>query len=402
MVWIISMDAKSSFCDATVPNMLQTPPYSELWYQRRVRGSLQKVMLSNAISVLRSWQPPENWLKFITFECHTAGEPLRIILSGSPEFTTKSILQKRKELKETWDSKRKLLMREPRGHTDMYGAIITGPTSPDSDFGVLFMHNEGYSTMCGHGIIALVTVVLNIGIFPTTKSTLKIDAPAGQISASARRDPVSSKVESVTFYNVPSFCFLGDKTLQVPGVGPIRFDIGFGGAFYAYVDVRQNPILNLELIPKYWSQIINKAQLIKTTIINSINLKHPLEKDLEFLYGVIFVGDAVHIDESNKKDNEIYLKNVCVFADGQIDRSPCGTGVSGLIALEKHKGRITVGQRLVVESIINTIFKVEIARLDKIGEFEAVVPRVEGSAFITGRSEFWVDPDDPLSQGFLL
>jgi len=195
-----------------------------------------KSLFNHNFDKFNSWHPPEDWLKIKTIDAHTAGEPLRIILSGLPEIKGKTILEKRNFLKENYDYLRTALMFEPRGHADMYGAIITDPENEGSDFGVLFLHNEGYSTMCGHGIIALTKVVLETGMIEKSKpvTTIKIDTPAGLVNSYSRIE--NGSVKSIYFHNVPSFVLAMDERISVPGVGDIKYDIAFGGAFYAFVN----------------------------------------------------------------------------------------------------------------------------------------------------------------------
>jgi trans-L-3-hydroxyproline dehydratase len=299
-----------------------------------------------------------------------------------------TIVAKRAYAREHLDALRRSLMFEPRGHADMYGAIVTEPVTPDGDCGVLFMHNEGWSTMCGHGIIALTTVAIETGMLPW-KDALLIDAPAGRITARPRRDGVH--VSSVAFENVPSFVVALDETVEVPGLGSIRYDLAFGGAFYAYVDVAQ---LGLDLVAADYRRIIDAGWRIKRAVQGTRVISHPFESELSFLYGTIIGGPA--------KDPGGHARNVCVFADGEVDRSPTGTGVAGRLAIEHARGRLRPGAPFVVESIIGTRFTGRVLRETTFGPHAAVVPEVEGSAWISGRGELWFDPSDPLREGFIL
>ena len=184
---------------------------------------------------MNAWRPPKGWLKITTIDAHTGGEPFRVITGGYPDLSGETILARRRYAKENLDHLRTALMFEPRGHADMYGCILTPPVSPEADFGILFMHNEGYSTMCGHGIIAITKVVLETGYLPrqAPETTVKIDTPAGLVTAHARLR--GDQVESVYFHNVPSFVLALDEIVEVPGIGKVKYDIAFGGAFYAFV-----------------------------------------------------------------------------------------------------------------------------------------------------------------------
>ena len=324
----------------------------------------------------------------MTVDAHAAGEPLRVIVSGVDPIPGATMVEKRRFAREHLDGLRTSLLFEPRGHADMYGAIPTEPVTADADLGVLFLHNEGWSTMCGHGIIALTTVLFETGMRPW-QDELKIDAPAGRIVARARRR--KDRVASVAFENVPSYAYALDETVDVPGLGRVRYDIAFGGAFYAYVDA---PGLGLEVTPGRYRDLIDAGMRIKRAVMNARQIRHPFEDELSFLYGTIFTGPP----RSAGAD----AQNVCVFAAGEVDRSPTGTGVSGRVALEHARGRLPLGQPFVVESIIGTRFIGRAVRETTFGPHRGIVPEVEGSAWITGRAEFVFAPDDPLASGFVL
>ena len=340
---------------------------------------------------IADWNHHDDWIEIETIDAHTAGEPLRIILSGLPEIKGSTILEKRQYMKNKFDFFRTALMFEPRGHADMYGCIITPPVSNDADFGVLFIHNEGYSTMCGHGIIAVTKVVLETGMFEKTEplTTIKIDSPAGLITSHARI--INGKVESVYFENVPSFVLMMNQSVEVPLLGKINFDVAFGGAFYAFVHANQ---LNLKMTESEFREIIDKGMLIKNAVIKNFEIKHPLDSDLSFLYGTIFYGAPL----SKIADS----RNVCIFADGEVDRSPTGTGVSARMALLYAKGEIKINEPMIIESLIGTKFNGKILNTTKLGNYDAVIPQVEGNAFITGKNTFYINPEDPLKNGFIL
>jgi trans-L-3-hydroxyproline dehydratase len=346
-----------------------------------------------SLNTLRAleWGPPDGWGRIKTVDAHTAGEPLRVLVSGYPDLPGDSILEKRRAAWKNHDALRTALMWEPRGHADMYGCVIVPPEHEDSDFGVLFLHNEGYSTMCGHGIIAVVTVVLETGILPAAEpeTTVRIDTPAGRVTARARVE--GSRVRGVAFENVPSFVLLTDQTVQVPGLGAVRCDIAYGGAFYAFVQADE---VGVTLGPESHQALIDKGMAIKRAVTENIPVQHPSEPDLGFLYGTIFVG--VPLSEG------VHSRNVCVFAEGEVDRSPTGTGVSARAALHRARGELRPGEDMVVESIIGSRFTVRVLEDTKFGPYDAVVPEVDGSAFLTGRHEFLLAPDDPLREGFVL
>ncbi len=342
-------------------------------------------------SALRAWTPPEAWTTLTAIDAHTEGEPLRVIVGGYPDLPGATILARRRYAKAHLDHLRTALMWEPRGHADMYGCLLTPPVSPEADFGVLFLHNEGYSTMCGHGVIAVVKVALEAGLLPmhAPETRVRIDTPAGLVTASARID--DGAVRSVSFRNVPSFVVALDETVEVPGLGTVRYDLAFGGAFYAYVRAAD---LGLTCTPEDLRALIEKGMAVKRALRRSRPVAHPFEADLNFLYGTIFVGQA--------HGEGAHSRNVCVFAEGEVDRSPTGTGVSGRAALHHARGEIGLGQPFVVESILGSRFTVSVKETTTFGPYPAVIPEVEGRAFITGRHTFVLDPDDPLRHGFLL
>jgi proline racemase len=333
------------------------------------------------------WRPPTSWRRVIAIESHAAGEPLRVIVEGLDPVPGGTILEKRRFAMEHMDNIRRVLLFEPRGHADMYGAIPTAAATADGDLGVLFMHNEGWSTMCGHGVIALVTVALETGML-SARDEVRLDTPAGRVTARARRE--GQRVRSVAFENVPSFVVALDEQVTVPGIGAVRYDLAFGGAFYAFVDAAS---VGLALTAERFRELITAGSAIKRAVIEAREIRHPREPDLSFLYGTIFTGAALAGASS---------RNVCVFAEGEVDRSPTGTGISARVAIERARGRLTPGEPFLVESIIGTRFSGRVLREMRWEGYDAVVPEVEGSAWIIGRSEFWLAPDDPLSEGFIL
>lgn len=337
------------------------------------------------------WTPPPDWPRFRVIDAHTAGEPLRVITSDYPDLRGSTILELRRDASERHDAVRRALMLEPRGHADMYGCVLTRPVTSDGDVGVLFLHNEGYSTMCGHGIIGLVKVGLDCGLLtlPQGRDALRIDSPAGRILA--RPTFSEGRVEEVSFENVPSFLLERDCAVEVVGLGEVTYDLAYGGAFYAYVDA---PTLGLDLNPAQVERLITVGMQIKRAVMAAHPMVHPDgHADLNFLYGVIFTQPG---------QNGADLRNVCIFADGEVDRSPTGTGVSGRAAIEHARGRLGVGGSMTIESIIGTRFTVRVARATTAGEVAGIVPEVTGRAFITGVQELLIEPGDPLADGVLL
>jgi trans-L-3-hydroxyproline dehydratase len=294
-------------------------------------------------------------------------------------------------MKENYDHLRTALLFEPRGHADHYGCIITDPVTEDADFGVIFLHNEGYSTMCGHAIIAVTKAAVETGMIAAAEpeTEIKIDSPAGLVTSYAKVK--DGNVGSVRFLNVPSYVYLKNKMVNVDGIGDVNFDIAFGGAFYAFVDADK---LGIKIAPENYRNLIEKGMAVKHAVMNNYKIEHPYENDLNFLYGTVFTGSPL--------SDAAQSRNVCIFAEGEVDRSPTGTGVSARMAIHFDRGDIVIGQKYLIESILGTTFTGSVKETVKYADYDAVIPLVEGTAHITGRHEFLIDPDDPLKHGFIL
>jgi trans-L-3-hydroxyproline dehydratase len=299
------------------------------------------------------------------------------------------MLEKRRYARQHLDHLRTALMGEPRGHADMYGCIPTDAVSPDGQLGVLFLHNEGFSTMCGHGIIGLAVVAVETGLvkIPEENPVLKIDTPSGRVEARVCFD--SGRVREVSFLNVPSFVYVLDREVEIPGLGTIRVDIAFGGAFYAFCRADD---LGVRLLPEESRRLVELGMAVKTAVVARLPIQHPSEPDLGFLYGTIIIGKP--------ESRAHHSRNVCIFAEGELDRSPTGTGVSARAALHFARGELQPGEPFIVESILGTCFTGRVHAVTRFGDYEAVIPEVRGSAYITGRHEFLIDPGDPLGHGF--
>jgi proline racemase len=340
-----------------------------------------------------NWQPPSSWTRIGMIEMHTGGEPLRVFTSGLPPIQGATVLEKRRYFREHYDHLRTGTMWEPRGHADMYGAVMT--PSVDADFDVFFLHNEGYSTMCGHAIIALTTLAIEAGLVHRDSTggngseiRLTFSVPAGRIQASAKVE--GGKARDVSFRNVPSFLYSRDREVDVPGIGCVRFDVAYGGAFYAVVEARP---LGLELAPEQFNRLIDYGRRIKRAVMGAVAIKHPFEKELSFLYGTIFTGSPQRAGH--------HSRNVCIFAEGELDRSATGSGVSARAALHFAKDELQLNEKIEIESILGSTMTVQAVECTTFGPHDAVVPEVSGSAFITGESEYYFDPDDPFNRGFI-
>jgi len=316
---------------------------------------------------------------------HTGGEPLRVVVDGLPPIEGRTVLEKRRYFRDNYDHLRTGLMSEPRGHSDMYGAVIT--SSADADFDVFFLHNGGYSTMCGHAIIALTKLVIETQLASTHNITFNV--PAGRIQA--RATVVDGQVIEASFRNVPSFVYLRDQCVDVHGIGRVRFDVAYGGAFYAFVSAED---VGLTLVPEQASRLIDYGRRIKHEAMSQVSIKHPFEEDLSFLYATIFTGPPL--------DTTHHSRNVCIFADGELDRSATGSGVSARAALHFAKGELALNESITIESIVGSTMSVKVVEVNKYGPYDAVTPEVSGTASFIGRNEFCFDPEDPFRKGFIL
>lgn len=327
-----------------------------------------------------------------TVEMHTGGEPLRIITDGIPLPDGLSLLEKRRYLREEADKYRRFLMFEPRGHNDMYGALIVPPDHDDADFGVIFLHNEGYSTMCGHAIIALGRFAVDSGLVKRTgeRTEVRIECPCGLIKATVQSEGEHSG--AVVFESVPSFAYKLNQFVETVDYGPVELDIGYGGAFYGILDAAS---LGLDVKTTPTDILKATANQLSEAIRNQVEIIHPEEADLSYLYGIIFTDGESGLDG-------VASTNICVFADGQIDRSPTGSGVTARLAIAAAKGESGIDKPHIFESITNAVFSGKIIRHCRVEPYKAVTVEVGGRAHYCGTAEFRMEEDDMLAGGFLL
>jgi trans-L-3-hydroxyproline dehydratase len=332
-----------------------------------------------------------------TVEMHTGGEPVRIVTSGYPAIPGDTILAKRRHALEHLDHLRRRVVFEPRGHFDMYGVIPVEPDLADADLAVLFMHNEGYSTMCGHAVIALGRWAVDTGLVPARapETLLAIQCPCGLVRVRVAVDE-RGRTGTVRFESVPAFAFALDRVVEVPGRGAVTTDIGYGGAFYAVLpaatfglDVRESPVRDL----------VDAAAAVTEAAKAQVPLAHPDDPDLAFLYGTI-------LTDGDDRWSETPTANVCVFAEREVDRSPTGSGVTARIALQYARGLIGLGRTRSFESLTGAQFTGRVASTLELnrpgGVLDAVTVEVSGRAYYTGKAQFVAEPDDPLRDGFLL
>jgi proline racemase len=326
-----------------------------------------------------------------TVEMHTGGEPVRLVVKGYPEMPGDTILGKRRHAREHLDHLRRMLIFEPRGHFDMYGVIPVQPDHPEADLAVLFIHNEGYSTMCGHAVIALGRWAVDSGLVPAVEpeTTVNIQCPCGLVRAKVAVE--QGRAGAVRFESVPAFAFTMDRSIEVAGGGQVTLDIGYGGAFYAILPAAR---LGLDVRRSSVRDLADAASRVTEAARAQIPLAHPDGSDLAFLYGTILTDGG---DGSERPS-----ANVCVFAEREVDRSPTGSGVTARIAIQHARGALELGTERRFESVTGAIFTGRAVRKTRAGSFEAVTVEVGGRAYYTGRSSFTLEPDDPLGGGFLL
>ncbi len=328
-----------------------------------------------------------------TTDYHTAGEPFRIVTGGAPEPTGRTVLDRRETASRgELDSIRQLLCSEPRGHADMYGGFLVPPDDEGADLGVLFWHKDGFSTACGHGTIALATYAVDDGIVEAPHDgevEIVIDVPSGRVRAVVRR--VAGTVESVRFVNVPSFVLARDVPVESP-LGPAVADISYGGAVYASVDATS---LGLHVDPEHLGELIRVGRAIKWALNEHPSAQHPGDSRLSGVYGTIWY-------EGLEAAAGLRQRNCTIFADGEVDRSPCGSGTSARLALLDDSGDLAEGATLVHDSVIGTRFLGRVVGRSNQGGVDAVLTEVEGSAYRTGEHTFVLDPRDPVGRGFQL
>ena len=328
-------------------------------------------------------------------DTHTAGEAARLVTAGVPKIPGKDIVEKKQYLIDNLDDLRKSVMFEPRGHQDMFGAFLLPPTKEEADFALIFMDTGGYLNMCGHNTIAAVTAAVETGMVDVeegaTEKEVVVETPAGLIYATAKLKDNGAKVKEVSFKNVESFLYKRDLELDVEGVGHIKFDISFGGSFFCILSADQ---LGLEVKPENASKLKEAGLKIRDAVNANIKIQHPTLSHIKSV-------DLVEIYDKPSHPEATY-KNVVVFGDGNIDRSPCGTGTSAKLATLYAKGELKPGEPFVYESILGTLFKGRIVEERKLADFDAIIPEITGSGYILGFSNYVYDPDDALTYGFLL
>ncbi|SAK78031.1 hydroxyproline-2-epimerase [Caballeronia fortuita] len=327
---------------------------------------------------------------FFCIDGHTCGNPVRVVAGGAPTLEGANMIERRAHFLREFDWIRTALMFEPRGHEVMSGSILYPPTRDDCDLAILFIEVSGCLPMCGHGTIGTVTTAIENGLVrPREPGVLRLDTPAGVVIARYRMN--GEHVDSVQLVNVPSFLHSQDLSVDVEGLGEIRFDVAYGGNFYAIVEPQQNYEGLHALKP---SDIQRLSPILRRKANEKYAFVHPENDAIRGLSHVMWTG-APTVEGAS-------ARNAVFYGDKAIDRSPCGTGTSARMAQRVAKGQLKIGERFVHESIIGTLFEGVPMEAARVGEFDAIVPGIEGWARVTGHNTIFVDDRDPLAHGFLL
>jgi proline racemase len=328
---------------------------------------------------------------FSCIDTHTGGEPTRTIIGGMPPIPGKTIVDKMTQLKENMDWIRTALMFEPRGHSVMSGVVLTEPTHPEADIGVIFIETGGYLPMCGHDTIGVSTALVETGMVSVEEPVTKIilDTPAGLTRV--RVEVVDGAAKSVTFRNVPAFVFADDIDIDVPKMGKIRMDVAYGGNVYAILPA---DAIGTDICPENANKFIEKGRIIRDAVNAQLRIEHPEKPFINACTHVEFFGEPTL--------PEAHVKNTVLFGDVGIDRSPCGTGTSAKVACLYAQGKLQLNEEFIHESITGSLFKAKAVEETRVGDYRAVIPEVTGSAHIMGLNQIFIDPDDPLKHGFLL
>lgn len=321
-------------------------------------------------------------------DSHTMGEPTRVVVGGIPNVPGNTMMEKKHYLEEHYDSIRTALMLEPRGHRDMFGSIILPPCDPEADLGIVFMEGDGFVNMCGHGSIGACSVAVETGLVEAKEpfTDITLECPVGLIKARVAVD--HCKAKSVTITNVPSFLLYGDVEKDIPGLGVVKFDIAYGGNFALLIDAKY---FGVDIAPENLPVLIEKANILNNWVNANMTVQHPTEPDV---HGVAMI----EVYGPPKSAGADYQD--CVIFGHSIDRSPCGVGTCAKMATLVAKGELSIGDNFVYESIIQTKFSGKPLEKTRVGDYDAIIPEVSASAFITGFNHFVFDEDDPVLYGF--
>ena len=326
-----------------------------------------------------------------TIDSHTGGEPTRLIISGIP-VEGSTLLEQREFVRENYDDLRAALMREPRGHRGMFGAILCPATRPEVDFGIIWIDHDGsYLNMCGHGTIGIGMMAVDCGLVPTREPVthIAVDMPAGLVRIDVTVE--NGRARSAAFTNVPSFLYRKDIELEVPGYPPLLVDISFGGSFFGAIRGDQ---IGVEVRPENVRALVDAGLAIRHALNDQVEVRHPTSEHINSV-------DLFTIYGPGMADGAKY-KNIHVFSDGSFDRSPGGTGTSHMMALLIGRGEMAADEEIVSEGISGSLFRGRMLEPAKVGEFDGFIPEVAGEAYLTGFHQFIVEPHDPIPRGIAL
>ncbi|HQV91040.1 MAG TPA: proline racemase family protein [Phycicoccus sp.] len=323
-------------------------------------------------------------------DSHTEGMPTRVITGGVGVLPGDTMFERRQRFVAERDDLRTLLMCEPRGHAAMSGAILQPPTRPDADYGVLYIEVSGCLPMCGHGTIGVATVLVETGMVEVTEpeTVIRLDAPAGLVTA--RVKVKDGKAESVTLENVPSYSHALDQVVDVEGFGQVRYDIAYGGNFYAFVHLED---LGIEFERRNGQKMLDAALAIMDAINDQNPVAHPENPDINVCHHVYLEAPGSTAEHS---------RHAMAIHPGWFDRSPCGTGTSARMAQLHARGQLATDTDFVNESFIGSRFVGRIIGETAVGDRPGILPTVTGRAWITGTAQYMLDPSDPFPSGFVL
>jgi proline racemase len=321
-------------------------------------------------------------------ESHTEGMPTRVVTGGVPALPGATMLERKLRFEAERDDLRLFLMREPRGHGAMSGAILQPPTRPDADWGVLFVEVSGCLPMCGHGTIGVATVLVETGMVVVTEpvTTIRLDTPAGLIEVRVAVE--DGRARGVTLRNVPAFVDALDVTVDVPGYGPLTYDMAFGGNFYAILPAAA---VGLRPVPRDADALIAAGRAIRAAIEATARPVHPEDPR---------IAGCHHVVLHEPGTDGAHARAATSIHPGWLDRSPCGTGTSARLAQLHARGELAVGEPFVNASVLDTRFTGVVVEETTVAGSPAVVPEITGRAWITGTATYGLDPDDPFPSGF--
>ncbi len=325
-----------------------------------------------------------------TVETHTEGMPTRVVTSGVGDIPGKTMFEKRLYFMKNLDYLREWLMFEPRGHSAMSGAILQKPTRPDADWGVVYIEVSGCLPMCGHGTIGVATALVEKQMVEVVEpiTTIRLDTPAGLVVVDVKVK--DGKAENVTIINVPSFSYALDQVVNVPGLGELKYDMAYGGNFYAIVPIER---VGIEFKRENGQKLLDLGLQISDAINEQNRPVHPENPEIAICH---------HIDFISPGGDSLHWKNAMAIHPGWFDRSPCGTGTSARLAQMVARGEFKEGDVLINESWIGSHFEGRFKERTKVGDFDAIIPMITGRAWVMGEATWLLDPSDPFPNGFIV